>query len=92
MLEVFRRADEADLDDLHRHVFEDQLGLLGNRLVVHGEMVDDFGGVTRVGAGDDRQRVRTDRTDGHHVARQATGAAGVIGVEDQHASWLIRFL
>ena len=51
-------ARESDLDHLHRHVLEDRARLLGDRVLVEGEMVEHFGGVAHIRAGDDGQRMR----------------------------------
>ena len=51
-------------------------------------VVDDFGGVARMGAGDHRQCVGADRGDRVDVAGQSACAARVVGVEGQHAGRL----
>ena len=71
-------------------VFQDGAGLLGHGLLVEGEVIEDLGGVARIGAGHHGQHVGADRGDGQGVAAQAAGAARIAGVEDQHAGRLQR--
>ena len=80
-----RAADETDLENLHRHVFEDGAGLLGHGLFVEGEMVEYFGRIARIGARDDWQSMGPDRSDCGDVRGQSARAAGVARVEHHHA-------
>ena len=83
--EVFRRAHEADLENLHRQVFQNRAGLLGDGFIIQREVVDDFGGVAGVDAGDHRQHVHAHRRHGGDIGTDAARAAGVVGVKDHDA-------
>lgn len=73
------------LDHLHRHIFEYRTRLLGHRVFVKGEMVENPGGVACIGPGHNGQRVAPDRSNGADVGRQPARATRVAGVEHQDA-------
>ena len=78
---------KTHLDDLHAHVFEHAAGLLGHGLFVERDVVKHLGGVAHQAAREHRQGVRTDAGATQRIRRHAASAAGVVGVEDQHARW-----
>ena len=83
-----RRADEADLDQLHFDVFQDGARLFGNGLFIERKVIEDLGGVACIGACHDRQHMGADRRHRESIAAQSAGAAGVARVENQDA-WRI---
>ena len=83
--DVFRRANEANFENLHRQVFQNRAGLFGDCFIVQRKVVNDFGGVAGIDPGDHGQDVHAHGRHGGDVSTNATSAAGVIGVEDHHA-------
>ncbi|MNW22190.1 hypothetical protein D3C71_2235370 [compost metagenome] len=51
-------------------------------------MFEDTAGVARIGARDHAQGVSADRSNGRDIGREAASAAGVVGIENQHADRL----